>query len=144
MPPFKERSDFNTMNGWAIFTELLNPKAKCQLPSKAVDPQSDMPLNVRRLYCRGPLCRLCMGISERSGAVESWRWMGLSCIKSSVLPAQVGGFSHCASLSRLQALHSCPHATVHWSPMGGGTRQYIGSCCKNLLKRCLKAFGLKA
>ncbi len=24
-----------------------------------------------------------------------------------------------------RALHSCPHATVHWSPMGGGTRQYM-------------------
>ena len=23
------------------------------------------------------------------------------------------------------ALHSCPHATVSWSPMVGGTRQYI-------------------
>ena len=30
-----------------------------------------------------------------------------------------------ASLSRERALHACPHATVHWSPMGGGTRQYI-------------------
>ncbi len=29
------------------------------------------------------------------------------------------------SLSRLQVLHSCPHATVHWSPMGGGTRHYL-------------------
>ncbi len=41
-----------------------------------------------------------------------------------MLPGQVGGVSHRASPSRGRALHSCPHATVHWSPMGGGTRQY--------------------
>ncbi len=36
-----------------------------------------------RAYCHGPPYRLCMGIGERSGAVESWEWMGFSCIKSS-------------------------------------------------------------
>ena len=37
---------------------------------------------------------------------------------------QVGGFSHRADYSRLYALHSCPYATITWSFMGGGTRQY--------------------
>ena len=41
-----------------------------------------------------------------------------------MLPAQVGGFSHRAIPSCGRALQSCPHATVHWSPMGGGMRQY--------------------
>ena len=70
-----------------------------------------------RIYCRGPLYRLCMGISERSGAVESWEWMGLSCIKILCFPRRL-------EASRGRALHPCPHATVHWSPMGAGTRQY--------------------
>ncbi len=26
-------------------------------------------------------------------------------------------------------LHLCPHATVHWSPQGGGTRHYLSNAC---------------
>ena len=33
----------------------------------------------------------------------------------------IGGFSQRANCPRLKALHSCPHATITRSPMGGGT-----------------------
>ena len=45
------------------------------------------------------------------------------------LTHQVVGFSQCAVPARLLALHPCPHATVSWSPMVGGTQQYNNEHC---------------
>ena len=43
----------------------------------------------------------------------------------------VGGFSQRTVSAHLGALHPCPHATVTWSPWGGGTQQYhsISTSC---------------
>ncbi len=38
---------------------------------------------------------------------------------------QVEGFSQRPVPARLLAPHPCPHATVAWSPLVGGTRQYV-------------------